>query len=86
MVVDRFYEKYAGEIHAWYTRGIGLSMHLRGPPNWQYPVFLSWQPESGYEEERLRRKGWTWVLVMGLGWLPILASIALCCYICDGCK
>ena len=74
----RLYDNYAQEIHAWYTRGLGLSTRLSGPPNWEYPVFLAWQPEPGYEEDRLWRKGWTWALVMGLGWLPILALVACC--------
>ena len=74
----RLYDNYAQQIRTWYTRGLGLSSRLSGPPHWDYPVFLFWQPEPGYEEDRLWRKGWTWALVMGLGWLPILVCMAMC--------
>ena len=32
--------------------------------------------QVGWEEERLWRKGYTWALVMGLGWLPIIGCLA----------
>jgi hypothetical protein len=75
--VYRLYDNDADEIHAWYARGVGLSSFS------ELPVFLAWEPEPGWEEDRLWRKGWTWALIMGLGWLPCLGSIALCVLICS---
>ena len=44
---------------------------------------LPWCAQVGWEEERLWRKGYTWALVMGLGWLPIIGCLAFCAYISD---
>ena len=71
VAVHRLYDNDAEDIHAWYTRGIGLSSRL------ELPVFLAWEPEPGWEEDRLWRKGWTWALAMGLGWLPALGLLTL---------
>ena len=47
------------------------------------PHFFKWQPELGYEKNRLRKKVIMWCLAMGFGWLPLVAGglLFIHCYV-----
>ena len=61
------------------------SSDLSQAANIDMPILLSWQPEIGWEEARLWRKGYTWALAMGLLWLPIIGCF-FCCFFCCACR
>lgn len=73
---DPLLDEHTTEMLKSYRRG--LAINAGGTP-----VFLKWQPEVGYQEERLWAKIRTWCIILGLGWLPLLVCLGGLAAVCN---